>query len=259
MKSQCNGTAPSRLAGFTLVELLVVIGIIALLISILLPALNKARKASLDLKCLSNLRQLSLGVNMYVNANRGVFPMHAMSLHSNWDRAIAPYIGFKSSDVDGSVSIPTIRSRLLECPRDDRPDTPVGRFPRSYTANMIRDKGTSRPLDGVVLGSNNWDATTNTPKVPLVKITNVKRSAECCLLFERQDVFTQNWQWTLNGGANVGFLGYADIPKFSNGDIAYHGKKMSILWVDGHATQEDPTEAYRGNTVVTWWARILPG
>ena len=62
---------------FTLVELLVVIGIIALLVSILLPALNKAKESSRQVKCLSNLKQLGNATMQYVNDNKGVLPAAA--------------------------------------------------------------------------------------------------------------------------------------------------------------------------------------
>src|SRR5213075_447395 len=60
--------------GFTLVELLVVIGIIAVLVGILLPALSKARTASQALKCSSNLRQLVLASHMFANEHGGYLP-----------------------------------------------------------------------------------------------------------------------------------------------------------------------------------------
>jgi prepilin-type processing-associated H-X9-DG protein/prepilin-type N-terminal cleavage/methylation domain-containing protein len=61
----------TRRVGFTLVELLVVIAIIALLIAILLPALNKARQSSQSLQCMSNLRQIGVGLIQYANDFKG--------------------------------------------------------------------------------------------------------------------------------------------------------------------------------------------
>ena len=59
---------------FTLVELLVVIGIIALLISILLPSLNSARETARTIKCASNLRSVGQGFALYISTNKGIIP-----------------------------------------------------------------------------------------------------------------------------------------------------------------------------------------
>src|SRR3569623_2132327 len=68
-----RATSPRK--GFTLVELLVVIGIIAILIGILLPALSKARRSSRTTKCLANMRSLHQAFKLYELEYKGMWPV----------------------------------------------------------------------------------------------------------------------------------------------------------------------------------------
>jgi prepilin-type N-terminal cleavage/methylation domain-containing protein/prepilin-type processing-associated H-X9-DG protein len=70
-----------RRSGFTLTELLIVIGVIVVLISMLLPALSKARAASVRTSCANNLRQLGMSIFMYAGQSRDYVPIAVNSLN----------------------------------------------------------------------------------------------------------------------------------------------------------------------------------
>jgi len=104
----------NRRRGFTLIERLVVIGIIALLMALLMPVLEQARKQSQAVVCMSNIKQWSYCWLMYLNDNDGMFPSGA-GASGDWPDKLRPY--YKE------------RGALTLCPSATTPYTDGGTVP----------------------------------------------------------------------------------------------------------------------------------
>jgi prepilin-type N-terminal cleavage/methylation domain-containing protein/prepilin-type processing-associated H-X9-DG protein len=137
----------SRKKGFTLVELLVVIGIIAVLISILLPTLAAARRSAYNAQCLSNARQLTMAAMLFAHEHRGYLPtasddewaklndpMRQKWAYRNdptaasgitvydWASSLIPYLGGKMGQTFATA--PEAQSKVFRCPADQWLDVP---------------------------------------------------------------------------------------------------------------------------------------
>lgn len=244
------GCTATRQRAFTLVELLVVIGIIALLISILLPALSRAREQGNRLKCLSNLRQLGAAFSMYADENKDYYPSAARlppgTKEEDWiwyDEKAHP--GRPAPDKQQSRIAPYLggfKDELFRCPSDD-----TELHPNSHPLN-----GTYRYSYAM---NYNFDAVYRWYQGQFnltVKRTQIRNPSDKILLVEEDSnsINDGNWNPGTTSGAIDGSSGDRDLlaiwhdrpivgaPDSRSQNFLTHphgGKRGNVVFVDGHA------------------------
>ncbi len=154
-----------RCRGFTLVELLVVIGIIAALIAMLMPALRTARRAAMSVNCGSNLRQCYLGFQLYAHDNGGAIPIYRSNGGAIQMWTYFLMLGYSSTDQPTGKYY--VKNKASLCPESPNyatllgwSDTDLNLGVRSYGVFCSDDGSSVQDLRGFTrrrtLGTN-WD------------------------------------------------------------------------------------------------------
>src|SRR5262245_568723 len=123
-------------SGFTLLELLMVLAIIAILAALLLPGINRARSSAQRTICVNNLRQINAGIRMYADDSGGSAPGLATNAPSPWlayKRMMKNYVALKGASSNGDT--------LFACPADRfyYPDFSAPRVSQSHHSQAIYD------------------------------------------------------------------------------------------------------------------------
>lgn len=258
---------------FTLIELLVVISIIALLIAVLLPVLQAAREAARDVACLSNNRQIALGIHAYTNDSLGTLPIGRWtgwpspqpSDEATWYTLINPYVGgvgdtYKTIGLTNPAATGFL-NRLFQCPNaaidaggSHYSSNPIvmirifesGDFPIQNLDTMVDASEVVLVADGSqVQGHFNWSAeptafmvnngvTFNAP-FWTIGLTAAQRSV------------------VIEKGANYDPNAFLYPP---GADFRWrHGQEnvVNALYADGHAAAEPEGALLRGNLFPQGW------
>ena len=226
-----------RRKAFTLVELLVVIGIIALLISILLPTLNKAKQQALRVSCASNLRQMGQAMMIYVGDTQ-YYPAHAGARSTGNPFAVWPSRLRKIAKGNRDLfwcpaNVPGFRWQYVT-------GTPGGRFASAAEAGYGYEPG-ELLLDVFLVpfsyGYNDWGAhnqqpaqTPNSqrglggdlwnPNSPEIKAARVKKGSEMIAISD--NISDGSWDYNIDPQNPREFMG------------KIHNNGSNVLFCDGH-------------------------
>ena len=224
--------------GFTLIELLVVIAIIAILASMLLPALSKAKAKTQGTKCMSNLKQLQFGWQMYALDHDGL-------LVKNWLNSPQAWIGGGVNSLPGATNQNDIKNgklfrynpayEIYQCAAANSPKE----FPSSINKAQMRGRLLVRnvSMQGRMGGSNGTDGGIDTSWVLGAKYPQYTRDSQIVSPSPSEAmVFLDESKETVDDGYFAVKAPAPDGPDlWQNSPTVRHNKGAGFSFADGHA------------------------
>ncbi|MCM8538328.1 MAG: DUF1559 domain-containing protein [Lentisphaeraceae bacterium] len=201
---------------FTLVELLVIIAILGILMTLLLPSLSAARAEAERAVCVSNMKQISIGVTMYGKDNNHYPPLHEMfsGSRTRWHQKLVPNYLAESEKAG--------RSDAFKCPTG-----PSLKWSSNSNIGM-----SSRMVGSDHMRKNNPNAARYNP---VCRLSQVKTPSETLMLADSSDgkPIVDTWFFNTNNNQLFG----------NNSKICRHNQKVNILYFDLSASPMHYTKA----------------
>ena len=211
---------------FTLIELLVVIAIIAILASMLLPALQQAREKGRQAKCLNNMRQLGMANVMYADSHKewlvpAYYPHTNTGILGTWAAILTGIKAKTDRSVQGPYGV--IWTSSFECPSE-----------MAYTPNKVANWYTNYAPNGFLYNTSDGKTVSNA----FAKMSKFKSPSSTFFIAENRKA--------------------ENLTLYHENKVEYkHGKFANVSFVDGHSgslTRQEFTPAVAYNKEILWFA-----
>jgi prepilin-type N-terminal cleavage/methylation domain-containing protein/prepilin-type processing-associated H-X9-DG protein len=226
----------SRSPGFSLIELLVVIAIIAILVGLLLPAVQHVRESALRIQCANNLHQIGIAINHYAAARGNRLPPSALVPQANGDR---PY-WFGVIDANGVLNKQKsyLRPFLEGSVAIDACPTVTDAIQRRFG-----DLGTSGYAYNPALGGVDYPPPFYNPKQRIVKITDLTATSRTIALADSAEVWWyDDFYNQIPAYVRESMILSWPTDSYPNVHFRHGGIVANVLFVDGHVEAMTPVD-----------------